>query len=80
VLTIEVIAKRNNEWLKMAAYLGAESPEDIVQDMYLKLCENITLIERIEHKEGEVNTFYIFTILRGQNCRCTPKNKTGALR
>jgi DNA-directed RNA polymerase specialized sigma24 family protein len=66
VLTIEVIAKRNNEWLKMAAYLGAESPEDIVQDMYLKLCENITLIERIEHKEGEVNTFYIFTILRSK--------------
>jgi RNA polymerase sigma factor (sigma-70 family) len=66
VLTIEVIAKRNNEWVKMAAYLGAESPEDIVQDMYLKLCENITLIERIEHKEGEVNTFYIFTILRSK--------------
>jgi DNA-directed RNA polymerase specialized sigma24 family protein len=46
--------------------LGAEYAEDIVQDMYLKLCENITLIERIEHKEGEVNTFYIFTILRSK--------------
>jgi DNA-directed RNA polymerase specialized sigma24 family protein len=66
MLTIQDIAKRHIEWVKMANYLGADYAEDVVQDMYLKLCENITLIERIEHKEGEVNTFYIFTILRGQ--------------
>jgi RNA polymerase sigma factor (sigma-70 family) len=66
MLTIQDIAKRHIEWVKMANYLGADYAEDVVQDMYLKLCENITLIERIEHKEGEVNTFYIFTILRSK--------------
>jgi hypothetical protein len=42
MLTIQDIAKRHIEWVKMANYLGSDSPEDVVQDMYLKLCENIT--------------------------------------
>lgn len=66
MLSIQDIAKRHKEWVKMANYLGADFPEDVVQDMYLKLCEDIHLVERIEYKAGEVNTFYIFSILRSK--------------
>lgn len=66
MLCIEDIAKRHKEWVKMANYLGADFPEDVVQDMYVKLCEDIHLVERIEYKVGEVNTFYIFSILRSK--------------
>lgn len=64
-ITVEIVVKRHNEWLKMAAYLGAESPEDLVQDMYLKLCEEPELCERIAYND-DVNKAYIFLMLRSR--------------
>jgi len=61
-----MIASRNTEWIKMATYLGSATPEDIVQEMYLKLLENPDMLSRIEYKTNEVNTFYIFSIIRSK--------------
>ena len=61
-----MIAYRNTEWIKMATYLGSNTPEDIVQEMYLKLLENPDMLSRIEYKTNEVNTFYIFSIIRSK--------------
>ena len=33
MLTIQDIAKRHIEWVKMANYLGADYAEDVVQDV-----------------------------------------------
>jgi RNA polymerase sigma factor (sigma-70 family) len=66
MITIEMIAYRNTEWIKMATYLGSNTPEDIVQEMYLKLLENPDMLSRIEYKTNEVNTFYIFSIIRSK--------------
>ena len=66
MLSIEVIAARHSEWVKMANYLGSDTPEDVVQEMYLKLCEDSDLLQRIEYKKGEVNSWYIFSILRSK--------------
>jgi len=66
MITIEMIAYRNTEWIKMATYLGSATPEDIVQEMYLKLLENPDMLSRIEYKTNEVNTFYIFSIIRSK--------------
>lgn len=66
MLSIEVIAARHSEWVKMANYLGSDTPEDVVQEMYLKLCEDSELLQRIEYKKGEVNSWYIFSILRSK--------------
>jgi DNA-directed RNA polymerase specialized sigma24 family protein len=66
-ITIEDISKRNEEWLRIAVYCGATQGEakDIVQDMYLKLCEK-------QAEEGDlcsityedkINMVYMFSIL-----------------
>lgn len=69
-----MIAQRHNEWVKMASYLGAETPEDVVQDMYLKLCEEPEMLQRVGYKDG-VNTYYIFTILRSKIVDAHRKSK-----
>ena len=66
MITIDLIAKRHCEWVRMATYLGSDTPEDVVQEMYLKLCEMPDIVERIEYKANQVNTFYIFSIIRSK--------------
>jgi RNA polymerase sigma factor (sigma-70 family) len=66
MITIEMIASRHTEWIKMSTYLGSATPEDVVQEMYLKLLENPDMLSRIEYKTNEVNTFYIFSIIRSK--------------
>lgn len=69
MITLEGIAKRHNEWIKMSIYLGATMPEDVVQDMYLKLAiiqSEEGNLNRFEYKEGVVNTMYIFKIIQSR--------------
>lgn len=69
MITIEEIAKRHNEWLKMAYYLGATSDnaDDIVQDFYIKIIEiNETdgNLKRITGENGKLHTMYVFKIIQ----------------
>jgi len=68
LVTLEGIAKRHKEWMKIAFYFGAsqDQAEDMVQSMYLKLAE-IQLaegnFERLTNYQGNINTIYIFKML-----------------
>lgn len=69
-LTLEYIARRHAEWLKMAYSFGLpyDDANDIVQEMYLKLAEIAQKeggLERIAYK-GDVNTCYIYVIIKNR--------------
>ena len=69
MLTLEIIARDEVKWRKMANYLGARwgDIDDCVQNMYLKLAEiqeTEGSLQRLETPSGGVNTFYIFKILQ----------------
>lgn len=66
VNTLEILALRHNEWLKMVRSFGADrdTAHDIVQEMYLKMHKYVPTPERIMFSDTEVNTFFVFVVLR----------------
>lgn len=67
-LVLEHIAKRHNEWVRIAIYLGAPNSiaEDYVQNMYLKLADMQARdgnLNRLRNYSGGINEVYIFKIL-----------------
>ena len=66
-VTITDIANRHKEWIKIAVYCGcpAQLVDDIVQDMYYKLCK----IDKEEGNlcrisyNGNVNMVYMFSMI-----------------
>lgn len=68
MITLDDIAKRHVEWIKIAKYIGVKPDEidDIVQTMYLKLGE-IQLkegsLDRFANYNGTINTIYLFKII-----------------
>jgi len=61
---LSILSKRHDDWLRMATKLGSESPEDIVQDMYLRLHKYVKNPERILYEHNEVNTFYVYCTIK----------------
>jgi len=62
-MILELLAPRHKEWIAMSIKLGAENPEDAVQDMYLKMHKFVKDPERIMYGD-KVNTFFIWRTLR----------------
>jgi len=60
---LEKVSKQHNEWVKIATTFGCEYPEDIVQEMYLRV-HKYGQKEKILNESGQVNLFYIWSILR----------------
>ena len=68
MITLNDIAKRHIEWVKIAKYLGANRDEvdDMVQTMYLKLGEiqiKEGSLNRFANYNGTINTIYLFKML-----------------
>lgn len=65
-MILELLAKRNDEWIRMAMSFGADrdSAKDLVQDMYLRMYKYVENPERIMYNEDEVNTYFVFVVLR----------------
>ena len=68
MITLNDIAKRHIEWIKIAKYLGANRDEvdDMVQTMYLKLGEiqiKEGSLNRFANYNGTINTIYLFKML-----------------
>lgn len=65
-MILELLSKRHNEWLRMAMSFGADkdTAEDLVQDMYLRMYKYVDNPERIMYNEDEVNTYFVFVVLR----------------
>jgi hypothetical protein len=66
--TIEEIAARRVEWVRMARKIGADEDlaQDLVSEMFIKLLEinkSPEGLARIEYK-GDINTMFIFVTLR----------------
>ena len=68
LITLNDIAKRHVEWVKISKYVGAKPDEidDIIQTMYLKLGE-IQLkegsLDRFANYNGTINTIYLFKMI-----------------
>jgi DNA-directed RNA polymerase specialized sigma24 family protein len=63
---LDLLAQRHSEWLRMVASFGADRDtcHDVVQDMYLRMHRYVENPERIMYGEGEVNTYFVFVVLR----------------
>ena len=63
--TLDVLAKRNEEWLKMAKSFGVNDNDgwELVQGMYEKLNAYVKDVNKIMYNETEVNTFFVYTTL-----------------
>lgn len=75
---MEYIASRQNEWIKLARYFGADDHEveDVVQNFYLKIVEMKDRdgnLDRITHYSGGINSIYIFKII--QTCTIDVKRE-----
>ena len=64
VSILKELAKYHIDWLKMAKSIGSANPEDLVQDMYLRLNEYTN--EKIM-KNGKPNTLYVWVTLRNMH-------------
>lgn len=68
MITIDSIARRNNEWIRVAMFYGCpqDVAPDVVQDVYIALM-NIERrdgnLNRITH-DGKLNDAYMFTAIR----------------
>tara|TARA_R110002051_G_scaffold323828_1_gene418738 strand:+ start:97 stop:723 length:627 start_codon:yes stop_codon:yes gene_type:complete len=63
--TIDVLAERNEDWLKMAKSFKVSNDDawELVQGMYLKLNDYVKDVDRIMYNETEINTFYVYTTI-----------------
>ena len=64
---LEILAKRHEEWVRMATSAGAPPhlAEDIVQDVYLRLHKYIKTAEpKLIKPDGTVNVFYMWGAVR----------------
>ena len=65
-MILELLSKRHDEWIRMAMSFGCtkDNAQDIVQDMYLRMYKYVENPERIMYNEDEVNTYFVFVVLR----------------
>ncbi len=63
--TIEVLAERDDEWLKMAMSFGLEKDDarELTQEMYIRMDKYKKDVNEIMYNETQVNTFYVYTTL-----------------
>lgn len=59
------LAKHHKEWIKIVQSFGSDYPEDIVQEMYLRMYK-YGQQDKVLNDDGSVNTFFIWVALR--NC------------
>lgn len=76
-MILELLSKRHDEWLRMAMSFGADrdTAQDLVQDMYLRMYKYVDNPERIMYNEDEVNTYFVFVVLRNLHITSQKANK-----
>jgi predicted DNA-binding protein YlxM (UPF0122 family) len=57
------VSENHKEWIKIVTTFGSDFPEDIVQEMYIRL-HKYGQKEKVLNESGEVNLFYIWSMLR----------------
>jgi DNA-directed RNA polymerase specialized sigma24 family protein len=64
--TLNLLAKKHQDWIRIVKSFGcnADTAEDIVQEMYIKINSVLLKGTNIMYNEIEINHFYIFRTLR----------------
>lgn len=63
---IDVLADKHEDWLNMAKSFGIcdDDANELVQQMYIRITDYVSDVEKILYNETEVNTYYVYVTLR----------------
>ena len=62
---INIISKDHKKWVRIVKSFGELYPEDLVQDMYIKIYQwNGKYDKTLMYNETEVNYYFVFKVLR----------------
>ena len=63
---IDVLADKHDDWLNMAKSFGVSDDDanELVQQMYVRITDYVTDVNKILYNETEVNTYYVYVTLR----------------
>jgi len=63
---IKILADKQQDWFYMAKSFGVsdEDANELVQQMYIRVCDYVKDVEKIMYNDTEVNTYYVYVTLR----------------
>lgn len=63
---IDVLADKHEDWINMAKSFGVseEDANELVQQMYIRITDYVSEVNKILYNETEVNTYYVYVTLR----------------
>lgn len=63
---IKILADKHNDWIYMAKSFGVgdDDANELVQQMYIRITDYVSDVEKIMYNETEVNTYYVYVTLR----------------
>jgi len=73
---IDILADKHEDWLNMAKSFGVSDDDanELVQQMYIRITDYVSDVEKILYNETEVNTYYVYVTLRNLYLRHHHKN------
>mgnify|MGYP003118163097 CR=1 FL=1 len=73
---IDILADKHEDWLNMAKSFGISDDDanELVQQMYIRITDYVSDVEKILYNETEVNTYYVYVTLRNLYLRRHHKN------
>lgn len=63
---IKILADKQLDWFYMAKSFGVsdEDANELVQQMYIRICDYVKDVSKIMYNDSEVNTYYVYITLR----------------
>jgi len=63
---IKILAEKHKDWIYMAKSFGVSDDDanELVQQMYIRICGYVKDVSKIMYNEDEVNTYYVYVTLR----------------
>jgi DNA-directed RNA polymerase specialized sigma24 family protein len=63
---INILAKKHQDWIYMAKSFGVSDDDanELVQQMYIRICDYVKDVNKIMYNKDEVNTYYVYVTLR----------------
>jgi len=63
---IKILADKHNDWIYMAKSFGVNDDDanELVQQMYIRITDYVSDVDKIMYNDTEVNTYYVYITLR----------------
>jgi DNA-directed RNA polymerase specialized sigma24 family protein len=63
---IKILADKHQDWIYMAKSFGVSDDDanELVQQMYIRICGYVKDVSKIMYNDDEVNTYYVYVTLR----------------